>query len=458
MSRLCSRNANARILLAAAVMGLGVWLAGLESSRRELLSAGRYASEKSAAARLVSAEALPETAGAACLWEPASASSPLQTDQAVAGTARKTLDLSQRKPIRMIRDPYSAFSAVAVDHKHNEVILADENLFQIAVYDRLANTPASAKMTEPKRLISGDQTHIEFQCGVYVDPMTGDIYAVNNDTVDDMVIFSREARGNVPPTRALHTPHGTFGIAVHEEREELFLTVQHDNAIVVYRKYADGEEPPIRLLQGDRTLLADPHGIAIDERRGLLFVTNYGATKSYEQARPSRGPAAHPNWPLQDASPGTGRFYPPSINVYKLDDQGDAAPQWQITGPRTRLNWATGLAIDEDRNELLVANDMNDEILVFALDARGDAAPVRTMKGPRTLLKNPTGLYLDKINNEFWVTNFGNRTATVYKRGADGDVPPLRVIRSGPIDNVPMLGNPHPVAYDTKREQILVPN
>ena len=101
---------------------------------------------------------------------------------------------------------------------------------------------------------------------------------------------------------------------------------------------------------------------------------------------------------------------------------------------------------------------MGDEILVFNLDASGDAAPVRMMKGPKTLLKNPTGLYLDEVNNEFWVTNFGNRTATVYKRGADGDTAPLRLIRSGPIDSVPMLGNPHPVAYDTKREQILVPN
>ena len=448
------------------VAGIGIIVPGLlvismRLSSAQLVSASRYARGAVAdSVRMMSAEPLPEVEGPACLWEPASASTSLAAValQSAPAAARKTLDLSQRKPIRTIRDPYSAFSAVAVDHKNNEVILADENLFQIAVYDRTANTPANAKMTEPKRLIAGDKTHIEFQCGVYVDPKTGDIYAVNNDTVDDLVIFSREARGNVPPDRALHTPHGTFGIAVHEEREELFLTIQHDNAIVVYKKYANGEEPPIRLIQGDRTLLADPHGIAIDEQAGLLYVTNYGATKSFEQQRPQRGSGVHTARPLQDAPPGTGRFYPPSINVFKLNDNGDSAPQRQISGPKTRLNWATGLAIDTERNELLVANDMGDEILVFALDAAGDAAPVRVMKGPKTLLKNPTGLYLDKVNNEFWVTNFGNRTATVYQRGANGDTPPLRLIRSGPIDSVPMLGNPHPVAYDTKREQILVPN
>jgi hypothetical protein len=81
------------------------------------------------------------------------------------------------------------------------------------------------------------------------------------------------------------------------------------------------------------------------------------------------------------------------------------------------------------------------------------------LKGPKTLIRNPTAVFLDFKNDELWVTNFGNRTATAYKRDAEGDTPPLRVIRSGPENvPVPMMGNPHPVAYDTKREEILVPN
>ena len=81
-----------------------------------------------------------------------------------------TVDFSQRKPIRMIKDNYAGFSAVSVDHKNDEVILSDENLFQILVYDRKANTPPQAAMTEPKRILGGDKTEIEFQCGIYVDP------------------------------------------------------------------------------------------------------------------------------------------------------------------------------------------------------------------------------------------------------------------------------------------------
>jgi 6-phosphogluconolactonase (cycloisomerase 2 family) len=98
-------------------------------------------------------------------------------------------------------------------------------------------------------------------------------------------------------------------------------------------------------------------------------------------------------------------------------------------------------------------------VLVFRTDASGDAAPIRMLKGPRTGVKNPTSITLDKKNNELWVANFGNHTATVFRLSANGDVAPLRTIRSGPLGQPTlMIGNPGSVAYDTKREEILVPN
>ena len=126
-----------------------------------------------------------------------------------AGPAGDTQDRSKLKPIRWIRDPYSAFSSVAVDPINNEVVMTDENRFQILVYNRLENTPPNAKLSEPKRIIAGLNTRIEFQCGLYIDPKDGSIYAVNNDTVDSLVIFDRNAKGDVKPNREINTPHGT---------------------------------------------------------------------------------------------------------------------------------------------------------------------------------------------------------------------------------------------------------
>ena len=157
--------------------------------------------------------------------------------------------------------------------------------------------------------------------------------------------------------------------------------------------------------------------------------------------------------------PGTGAFLPPSITVFPRSASGDTAPLRVITGPKTGLNWPTGVAIDPEHDELFVANEAGDAILVFRASASGDVAPIRVLKGPKSLIKNPSGLNLDLENDELWVANFGNHTATVHKRTAAGDTPPLRVIRSAPLEaQAPLIGNPHTVAYDSKREEILVPN
>jgi DNA-binding beta-propeller fold protein YncE len=371
------------------------------------------------------------------------------------------LDASQRKPDRMIRDPYAAYSAVAVDPNHDEVVMTDENLFNIWVYDRNVKT-SPGKTSEAKRLIGGLNTKIEFQCGLYIDPANGDIYAVNNDTIDTLVIFSRQAIGDVKPDRELHTPHGTFGITVDEQKQELFLTVQHDNAIVVYNKSAEGADAPLRVIQGDDTGLADPHGMALDSKRGELYVTNHGSTHSVRESETRAGRRSEtPGFPLSrdDAVPGSGKIGPPSITVYAKDAKGNARPLRKIEGPATQMNWPTGIVVDQDRRIIYVANDGGNSVLVFDGAASGNIAPLRAIKGPASMVRNPTGIFLDQKNKELWVANFGNHTSAVYSPDASGDAAPLRIIRSAPPDQpVPGLGNPHPIAYDTKRQQLLVPN
>jgi DNA-binding beta-propeller fold protein YncE len=431
----------------------------------ELRTGDRLANAKMS--RLVAIHPLPELPAAMCQWEPASFTSTIPQEDQSAADGERVVDFSRRRPVRMIRDPYAAYSAVAVDPVHDEVVLTDENLFSVVVYDRTENTPPNARLSEPKRMIGGLSTKIEFQCGIYIDPANGDIYAVNNDTVNTLVIFSRNAKGDVPPDRELYTPHSTFGIAVDEAAHEMFFTIQVDSAVVVYRKYAEKDEAPIRLIQGDRTLLADPHGIAIDTKNQLMFVSNWGSTHSVapERQSPARGIGGEvpikSNWPLPraHARAGSGRNLPPAITVYPLKATGNVSPLRVIEGPRTRLNWPGHLFMDQERGELYVANDMDDSVLVFDSLAAGNVDPKRILKGPRTLLKNPTGIFVDFKNDELWVANFGNHAATVYRRNASGDTAPVRIIRSGPLEEPALgIGNPHPIAYDSKRDELLVPN
>ncbi len=422
----------------------------------------------------------PELDGEMCEWLPASAPATLSASfqaapsaaQDPGATPHPTGDqvamVNARQPIRMIKDHYASYSSIAVDLKNDEVVMTDESLFNILTYARTENTPPTATMSEPRRMIGGLNTWVEYQCGVYIDQTSGDIYAVNNDTVDRLVIFSRDARGNVAPDRLIHTPHTTYGIAVDEPHEELFLTVQEASAVSVFRKSAEDHDAPIRLLQGNNTLLADPHGIAIDSTRDLLFVGNFGSTAEHDASAAGQGGTGgyfdltdKPNWPLGRESqvPGTGKYLPASITIYPRDASGDVAPLRVISGPRTELNWPTSLAVDTKRGHLYVANDTGDSVLIFDVNAEGDVPPIAFIKGPKTLIKSPTGVFFDWEHDEVFVSNFGNHTATVYKATANGNVAPLRVIRSAPLDTpTPNIGNAYAPAYDSKRDQILVPN
>ena len=377
--------------------------------------------------------------------------------RAAGPTAAQKAAVANRKPLRRIHDEYPQFSAVAVDNEHNEVVMADENLFQMMVYNRNTNTPPSAKLSEPKRSIQGPKTFLELQCAVYIDPKTGDIYSLNNDTERHMTVWGRDQSGDSAPKWKLHTPMGSFGLAVDEEANEMIITGQTENVVAAYPKTAREEDPPAWVLWGDQTLLADPHGIALDTKKNVMFVANFGSTASPRPLRPGedflRVATGRGNF-----IPGSGRFLPVSITVYDKKARGNTAPLRVITGPRTQLNWPTGLFVDSDRDELYVANDGGNSILVFNTDATGDAAPIRVLKGPRTQLAYPSSVYVDIKNDELWVANFGNHRATVYPRAAAGNTAPTRIIRSAPEDMpAPSLANVR-ITYDTKREQILAPN
>jgi len=453
----------------SALLGAGAWmLVTGDIARSGLKESAQLAQLRpTGQPQLVSVEPIPGTSpdGEMCQWQPASSSETLvamlQREQmARAGTpdteqgGRTALSLD-RPPERVIKDPFPTYSAVALDPITHEVVLQDENLFQIVAYDHLANTPPNATMTEPKRIIGGKKTEVEFNCALYIDPKNGDIYSVNNDTLDTLVIFDRSARGDVPPTRSLHTPHRTYGIAADESKGEMYITVQDPPMVVVYDKSAMGQEKPKRVLRGNKTHLQDAHGIALDVKDGLMFVANYGNYAEYRDGGGNRLPGGYGGGMVL----GSGKYAPPSITVYNMDAAGDTAPIRVIEGPKTMLNWPAHLYYDDQHQDLYVANDGDNSVLVFKPTDGGDVAPTRFIKGPKSQVKNPTGVAVDLQNDELFVANMGNHSATVYPRTASGDVPPKRVIRSSPAGAPALqIGNPGAVAYDSKRDQILVPN
>ena len=206
--------------------------------------------------------------------------------------------------------------------------------------------------------------------------------------------------------------HQIFSLAVDEERQELYVGVQHPPEVAVYRKGASGNEKPLRSLQGESTRLSDVHGVVLDQKKQLMLVTNWGHVSDAKVA-------------------GTGRFEDPSITVYPMGASGDTSPIRVIQGSRTQLNWPAQMALDPDTGDIYVANDIGHSVLVFKETDQGNAAPTRVIKGNRTGLLNPSGVFVDQKHHELWVANFGNSSAVVYPLDANGNVAPIRTIVGG---------------------------
>jgi DNA-binding beta-propeller fold protein YncE len=333
---------------------------------------------------------------------------------------------------------------------NNRVVMTDLNRHSILSYDRMAASQSSDP-TPPLRHIIGPATEMGFVAGVAVDPEKREIFAAENDAWG-VRVFSYDDQGNVVPRRILATPHQVWGISLSRSRHELAATVEELDAVVVYRQSAEILEPPLRVIRGEKTGLADPHGIYLDGTNDEIFVTNHGSWTMY-----------YPNTshdPLPPSIPhSAGHTEMASIHVYPAAASGDIKPLRTIQGKRTTLNWPMQIDADTAHNEIAVANFGADSVVVFRRTDQGDVAPARVIRGEHTGIAGPIGVNIDAKNDEIWVANYGDHTALVFPRTAQGDVAPKRIIRNAP-EKAPTCGftDASAAAYDSKRKEVLVAN
>ncbi len=354
--------------------------------------------------------------------------------------------------VRRIADPYPEFSGVAGDVADGRLVFGDGNHRSLMIYNRTGGSQ-SPETTQPRQRIMGDRTNLGFISSVAIDQKTGDYYAIDNDTEDRIAVFAPSADGNALPLRVLYTPHQAYGLSLDPQHQELAVTVEQLNAVLIYRLNAKGLEAPLRVIHGPSTGMADPHGVFIDPEHNEIVVASIG------NFRPGGGfgtPYLKHFGPLLKSK---GRFLPPSLTFYSTQKAGDQSPLRTIQGPDTGLNWPMAITEDVKDGEIAVANNGDNSILIFNRTESGDAKPIRVIRGPRTGLDLPLGVYIDTRHNELWVANFGNHSATVYPWNAKGDVAPKRIVRNAPAGTPTAgLGNPMAVAYNPAEQEILVAN
>ncbi|PYS03666.1 MAG: hypothetical protein DMG15_19430 [Acidobacteria bacterium] len=403
------------------------------------------------------------------IWTGANRSAGTVAAQGNGKAAGRTPIVLNTKPVRVVADAAPVLSGIAIDTQRDEVFMTnDKESAEPSIMVYPTQFQPTDRVMEPKRRLAGPKTNLALPCGVAVSPEFQEMFAVSGDG-QDINIFPMVADGNSAPSRVIHVPHASGGVSFDIKNDEIYITTEHANRISVYSRKAQGDDDPLRIIQGPNTSLADPHGIYVDADRNEILVTNHGNWRKTRTGEAfalhgdskfafMRGSFSHPGI-VEPLGPSSGKFMSPSIMVFSRTANGDVGPLRTIQGSRTRLNIGVGISRDPETGEIIVANSGDNSILFFAANANGDVAPLRVLAGPATNLKGATGVAIDTKHNELWVTSWENHMAAVFPRNAEGNVPPLRVIHSAPKTAPPAtMGRLGAVAFDSKRQEILAPN
>jgi len=345
-------------------------------------------------------------------------------------------------PCREISDPYPEYNGIALDPTHHLISLSDTNLKSLLTYDLTQVGSDSSNPTPTRGWVKGPATYISYAAGVAFDPARRVVCVTENDVGDDVACFPDDANGDYH-ARVLAVPHGAYGLAFNQRLKQMVVSVEHNAQLIFYRSGATGAELPLRAIRGPHTEMADPHGLYWDDAHQEIGVVNHGNSS--------------PGYWDMDYT-GGGRYQPPSITIFSDRGKGDVKPLRVIQGANTQLDWPSGIAVDPVHNEIAVANTAGGSVLIFSRTAQGDVKPLRVISGPHSGIYIPMGVAFDPNHDSLWVANFGH-TALEFSRTAEGDVAPIGVLRNAPKATPAVrFGNPFTIAYDSKRDELIVPN
>jgi len=226
-------------------------------------------------------------------------------------------------------------------------------------------------------------------------------------THPQIAAFARVAKENEPPVRTIEghktlisrTMHGFSYDPIHDE---IVVNSPLSQAILTFRGDANGEQPPIRVIQGPKTRIlgADTgalNTVTADPDHNEIFL------------------------PVGTGLRGRGTGGVQGVYVFDRLANGDVAPKRVLAGPDTLINSATPqVAIDSMRNLLIVKS--GGALLIFNREADGNTKPLRVIKGPKT--GGFGGGQIAVYPEKGWILTNARDDWAVWNVNDNGDVAP----------------------------------
>ena len=211
-----------------------------------------------------------------------------------------------------------------------------------------------------------------------------------------IAVFARLANGNAQTVRRIEGQNTHLNRPIHsifydEIHDELVVPSAQGQAIMTFRGGADGEEAPMRIIQGPKTQLVFPDMATVDPVHNEIFV------------------------PLRGAGVIEGRSI---IYVFDRTAQGDVAPIRKLGGPDSEVGGYGIPSIATDHDLLLTNGGRGGGVRIFNRTASGNAKPLRIVTGgPRSGTAGP--------RDPYWIPGTRNFIAATRPFGAKtaGDLP-----------------------------------
>ena len=224
-----------------------------------------------------------------------------------------------------------------------------------------------------------------------------------------ILTFAGGADGQEAPIRIIQGPQtGTIGsrLDVDPIHDEIFTYTGESNSITVYPREANGDVAPIRVIEGPDTQLKSAYGIAVDPINDILVV---GLNSHFGTERVDIGD-------YDDPERG-------AILVFNRTDEGNVAPRAVIRGPNSGIVRINQMQVYPDRKLIVVAmpgirDQMEPEgafVGVWSYDDNGDVPPMYKIPvSPITQMKKPFGVVLNPEGQEVIVSDMRNQGVLVY--------------------------------------------
>jgi hypothetical protein len=242
--------------------------------------------------------------------------------------------------------------------------------------------------------------------------------------------FARSANGTSAPARRIEgqktiLSRTMHGIGYDEIHDEIVVPQAFSQAVLTFRGGANGEQPPLRVIQGSLTQLKAPDRMALDPVNNEIYIVERGY-----------------------------------VLVFPREANGNVAPIRRLEGPNTGISGLSFVAIDPVRNLLLAAG--GGKIRIFNRTDTGDAKPKAIIGGPKSGFNGPngpiavyapTGMIVSSSHvsgsaGSEQLNNVGE--VVVFSVNDNGDVPPRWRIGRG------FLKVPRGIALDAEGKNIIV--